>query len=58
MFIVQDGTGSRTLSWGANWDWSSGLTPTLTTTANAVDRVDYVVRSSSAIQAVFTANYS
>ena len=58
MFISQDATGSRTLSWGANWDWISGTAPTLTTTASAVDRVDYVVRSSSSIQAVFTANYS
>ena len=58
IFISQDATGSRTLSWGSNWDWISGTAPTLTTTASAVDRVDYVVRSSSSIQAVFTANYS
>ena len=58
IFISQDATGSRTLSWGSNWDWISGTAPTLTTTASAVDRVDYVVRTSSSIQAVFTANYS
>ena len=58
IFIVQDSTGSRTLSWGANWDWAGGTAPTLTTAANAVDRVDYVVRSATSIQAVFTGNYS
>lgn len=58
IFIVQDATGSRTLSWGSNWDWAGGTAPTLTTTANAVDRVDYIVRSATAIQAVFTGNYS
>ena len=58
IFIVQDATGSRTLSWGANWDWISGNAPTLTTTANAVDRIDYICRSATSIQAVFTANYS
>lgn len=58
IFITQDGTGSRTASWGANWDWPGGIAPTLTTTANAVDRVDFVVRTSTSIQAVFTANYS
>jgi hypothetical protein len=58
LFIVQDGTGSRTLSWGANWDWISGSAPTLTTTLNAIDRVDYICRSATSIQAVFTANYS
>ena len=58
IFIVQDATGSRTLSWGSNWDWANGGTaPTLSTAANAVDRVDYIVRSSTAIHAVFTGNY-
>jgi hypothetical protein len=58
IFIVQDATGSRVLSWGSYWDFSGGTAPTLTTTANAIDRVDYVVRSATSIQAVFTANYS
>jgi hypothetical protein len=58
IFIVQDGTGSRTLAWNSVWKWPAGTAPTLTTTAGAVDRVDYIVRSSSSIQAVFTANYS
>lgn len=58
IFIVQDGTGSRTVSWGSYWDFPGGTAPTLTTTANAVDRVDYVVRTSTSIHTVFTANYS
>ena len=58
IFIVQDGTGGRTLAFGSYWDFISGTAPTLTTSANAVDRIDYVVRSSTSIQAVFTGNYS
>lgn len=58
IFVVQDGTGSRTLAFGSYWDFIGGTAPTLTTTANAVDRIDYVVRSSTSIQAVFTGNYS
>lgn len=58
IFISQDATGSRTLTWGSYWDFASGTAPTLTTTASAVDRVDYIVRSATSIQAVFTANYS
>lgn len=58
IFIVQDGTGSRTLAWGSYWDFIGGIAPTLTTTANAVDRVDYIVRSAGSIHAVFTADYS
>ena len=58
IFLTQDGTGSRTGSWGANWDWAGGTAPTLTTTAAAVDRIDYVVRSATSIQAVATLNLS
>jgi len=57
IFIVQDGTGSRTLSWGSYWDFAGGSAPTLTTASNAVDRVDYIVRSNTSIHAVFTGNY-
>lgn len=58
IFIVQDATGSRTLAYGSYWDFAAGTAPTLTTTANAVDRIDYIVRSTTSIHAVMTANYS
>ena len=58
IFLVQDGTGSRTVSWGSYWDWAGGTAPTLTTTANAVDRIDYVVRTTGSIHAVATLAYS
>ena len=58
IFIVQDSTGSRLLTYGSNWEFIGGTAPTLTTTASAVDRIDYVVRTTSKIHAVFTANYS
>ena len=58
IFITQDGTGSRTGSWGSQWDFVGGTAPTLTTTASAVDRIDYVVRSASSIHAVASLNLS
>ena len=58
IFITQDGTGSRTLAYGTNYDFAGGTAPTLSTTAGAVDRIDYVVRTATSIHAVFTANYS
>ena len=58
IFILQDGTGSRTLAFGSYWDFASGTAPTLTTDASAVDRGDYIVRSTTSIHAVFTAAYS
>ena len=58
IFIVQDGTGSRTLSFGSQYDFAGGTAPTLTTTASAVDRIDYVVRTTSSIHCNFVANFS
>ena len=57
-FITQDGTGSRTLAYGSYYDFAGGTAPTLSTAASAVDRIDYVVRTTTSIHAVFTANYS
>jgi hypothetical protein len=57
-FITQDGTGSRTLAYGSYYDFIGGTAPTLSTAASAVDRIDYIVRSSTSIHCVFTANYS
>tara|TARA_R100001086_G_scaffold21066_1_gene10172 strand:+ start:7153 stop:8892 length:1740 start_codon:yes stop_codon:yes gene_type:complete len=58
IFITQDGSGSRTASWASDWDFAGGVAPTLTTTAGAVDRIDYVIKDSSNIHAVATLNYS
>ena len=52
IFVTQDGTGSRTLSFGAKFHFVGGTAPTMTTTASAVDRVDYIVKSTDVIHAV------
>ena len=58
IFIVQDGTGSMTASFGTSWDFIGGTAPTLTTAANSVDRIDYIVLDSTNIHAVATLAYS
>ena len=59
IFIVQDGTGGRTLTPAANWHFAKGgAHPTFSTAANAVDRIDYIVRTSTSIHCVATFNYS
>lgn len=58
IFIVQDATGSRLLTYGSQFDFAGGTAPTLSTAAAAVDRIDYLVRSATSIHCVFTANYS
>jgi len=37
LVIIQDGTGSRTMSWNAVFKFTGGTAPTLTTTASAKD---------------------
>jgi hypothetical protein len=54
IFIVQDGTGSRTGAWGTNWKFVAGTAPTLSTGVSAVDRVDYIVYTSTAVHAIAT----
>ena len=57
IFITQGSTGG-TAAWAGNWDWAAATAPTLTATATAVDRIDYVVRTASSIHAVGTLNLS
>lgn len=53
--IKQDGTGSRTLTWGSAWKFPLGAAPTLTTTAAALDVVVGVVRSATEIHCGYAA---
>ena len=54
IFIVQDGTGSRTASFHSDYKFAGGTAPTLSTTANAVDRLDYIVRAADNVHCVVT----
>ena len=58
IFLTQDGTGSRTASFGNSFDFIGGTAPTLTTAASSVDRLDYIVLDSSNIHTVATLAYS
>lgn len=49
--IVQDGTGSRTLAYHADWKFAGGVDPTLTTTAAATDLLFYQVIAANVIYA-------
>ena len=40
--VIQDGTGSRTLTWNAVFKWPAGVAPVLTTTGNRRDLFSFV----------------
>jgi len=50
--ITQDGTGSRTLAYHADWKFASGTDPTLSTAANTVDVLFYNVLAANFIYGV------
>ena len=50
IFVIQDGTGSRTLSLGTDYETAAGAGLTISTTANAVDVIPYFVKASGSIQ--------
>ena len=52
IIVTQDGTGSRLLTYHGDWKFVSGTPPVLSTAANAVDRIDYIVAAANKIHAV------
>jgi hypothetical protein len=56
IYISQDATGSRTLSYGTYWKFPSGVAPTLTATANATDALVYFVRTATSITVSYLLN--
>jgi len=40
--VIQDATGSRTLTWNASFKWPGGIAPTLSTVANSKDLFSFV----------------
>ena len=58
IYIVQDGTGDRTLSYNAAWRFAAGSVPVATTAASAVDLLIYNARSATTIDAVMLKNFT
>ena len=50
IIFIQDGTGSRTVSLGTDYETAGGAGLALSTTANAVDLVPYVTKAAGSIQ--------
>ena len=52
IYFIQDGTGSRTLSYNSVFQFAGGSDPVLTTGANAVDLLVFSVRATNKVDAV------
>tara|TARA_R110000751_G_scaffold204180_1_gene308656 strand:+ start:61 stop:963 length:903 start_codon:yes stop_codon:yes gene_type:complete len=58
IYLIQDGTGSRTVAYGGSWSFTSGTVPTASTSINSVDLLVYNVRGVSAVDAVLLKAFS
>ena len=57
IYLVQDGTGSRTLGYNTAWQFVSASVPSLSTGAADVDMLVYNARSSATIDTVLLKNF-
>ena len=59
IFIVQPSSGGPYTvgGWNSAFKFSGGVAPTITAVNSKTDRVDYVIKSSTEIQVVWTGNY-
>lgn len=55
LVVVQDGTGSRTITWPASVDWANATAPTLSTGANKVDVLTFMTIDGGTTWLGFTA---
>ena len=58
IFIQQDGTGSRTLSYNTVFQFPGASVPVLSTAANAVDTLFYAVRTTTKVDAILVKNFN
>jgi len=57
IYIHQDGTGSRTLSYNTVFQFPGASVPTLSTSANAVDALFYSVRTATKVDAILVKDF-
>ena len=57
IYVIQDGTGSRTLAFGDAYNFPNNSTPVMSTSASSVDLLVYNVRGVSAIDTVFVSSF-
>ena len=58
IFLVQDATGGRTLSYNAAYQFPAGTVPVLTSTSGAVDVLFYAVRTTAKVDSIVIKNFT
>ena len=50
--LIQDGTGSRTVTWWSGINWAGGIAPSLTTTSGHWDMLGFIIMASGTYDGV------
>ena len=58
IFLVQDATGGRTLSYNTAYQFPDGTVPVLTSTSGAVDVLFYAVRTTAKVDSIVIKNFT
>ena len=58
IFVIQDATGNRTLSYNTAYQFPDGTVPTLTSTSAAVDILFYAVRTTTKVDSILIKNFT
>jgi hypothetical protein len=58
IFVIQDATGNRTLSYNTAYQFPDGTVPTLTSSAAAVDILFYAVRTTTKVDSILIKNFT
>ena len=57
LILIQDATGSRTVTWNETIKWKGGSAPTLTTTANKADIITFICDKDKTIYGMADLNF-
>ena len=57
-FLTQHASSPKTLAFGSYFDFAAGTAPTVTASNSAVDRIDYIARTTTSLHCVWTGTLS
>ena len=58
IWVIQDGTGGRTITWGTNWKFPGGVKPTLSAASGALDMISYVGGSAGLVYCTYSLGFA
>jgi hypothetical protein len=58
IYIQQDGSGGRTITWSSAWKFPGGVKPVLSTTPLIIDTISYVVFDGASVYCTFNAGFA